>query len=289
MPTATNTANPTAPRNSSPAELDLFAAPTSTMSYLMGRHLAALAFVAFFVPAPAFAQEPGSPRRATEPAAPQAADASVGEATVSTDSRPRRRRASRARRRARLRLRASEPGVTFHVGDGSRQEARSATTASYLSSNLVLDPLCTAPCRTRLRRGVHRFALSRGRVGPVDAGNLRITRSGTLRGELQSRRGLRIGGWVTMAVGLVAGVAIGIGGGYAGASDDIGDDHYGFHYGYLGFGAGVLGATMVAGMIMTLMRDRATVEFTPRRRRRRGARSRATRPRPRAQQSVHRL
>jgi hypothetical protein len=110
-----------------------------------------------------------------------------------------------------LQLRASEPGITFHVKRGMTQGFGSGWISgrhgghALIAVNLTnYELLCTAPCTTSLPPGSYELGLSQGAGRVVAANTVTLVGNEALHGEYVSNQRLRIG-TLAVSVALVVG------------------------------------------------------------------------------------
>lgn len=126
-------------------------------------------------------------------------------------------------------------------------------------SSTAFAPICEAPCEVQVGAGQYQLGVSLGEREPAVVSDLlRLDSDMTLRLDYESRRGLRVAGWVIFGAGVVAGLGIVAAPLFTG--DDLADLPTESIYISLGVGVGVIVVATVVSLVMILQKDRATAE-----------------------------
>jgi hypothetical protein len=164
---------------------------------------------------------------------------------------------------ARLELKADQGGVTFHrktgsvhgVGTGWAAGKNGGPVAVGINANSY-ERLCTSPCAVDVAQGTYRLGLSLD-DGEVIAADRPLDLRGRMRldAEYVSNTEVRVLGWVLAGAGAVAGAVL---------MFQTGDPDHGITtHPYAIHGGVVVCVSLLAGTIMGLIGDRATVRATP--------------------------
>jgi hypothetical protein len=164
---------------------------------------------------------------------------------------------------AKVQFEATEPGLDFHEGH---------STGGYAH-------ICAAPCNATMALGEHRLALSVADHSPVEPDQVVVVRGpSTVTGSYTDRSGLRIAGLLVLGGSVLVGGIMMVAGVTGGGYCPIGSPGYvgppqgastkeactsSTDAGLLAAGAIVLGVGAIAGVVLALQHDKATVTVTP--------------------------
>jgi hypothetical protein len=110
---------------------------------------------------------------------------------------------------ARVRLEADVPELQLHRLASQHTAVIATSRGSAFGHAWSFDPICTAPCETRIEPGTHRLAISRGTGGPALLPAMtRIDGDSLLTLRYTSRTTERVAGWLTFGVGVAGGLAM---------------------------------------------------------------------------------
>lgn len=162
-----------------------------------------------------------------------------------------------------VRFEAEEPGTTLHRVTGSSVASATVFVGGRVGYGVSMansyERVCTAPCTFAAPLGTHELALSvPGRL-PLPADAVTFEHGGVLRGEYNSRRGIRAVGWTIFTVGIVGSLAL------LGAAAQVAEDDGGITESSRGkaMAYGSLGALVGAPLLslpFILQRDSAELE-----------------------------
>jgi hypothetical protein len=174
-----------------------------------------------------------------------------------------------------IRFVSSTPETDLHVRTRQATFAGAGYGGDWSDPNngtiRVYHRVCTGPCDATLPAGEHRFALSYQGMAPVEADRaLAIDGPATLRGTYEDRGPFRIAGWILFgaSVGLGAGMVLAA---LSQATRDCSGEMVNGgcvvdsspNKGLLVGGGVVMLVGTLAGVVLGLQRDRATIDVTP--------------------------
>ncbi|MGO8998219.1 MAG: hypothetical protein ACLQVI_33275 [Polyangiaceae bacterium] len=146
------------------------------------------------------------------------------------------------------------PGVPVNVeGDGARVQMDSFETNTHAS--------CVAPCSASLPPGMYTVGVGPGAGNIKGTQSVYVTGTGTIRARWVSRTGLKVGGALVLAGGIVGGIALLVAGASSESCDDYGDCSA--DSGLLEAGATVMVLGIAGGIVMLAMKSHPDVSFVP--------------------------
>lgn len=175
-----------------------------------------------------------------------------------------------------VRIEADEPGVTFQLrtGEESIQTVgwSGGRVRSTIGTALLYRPICTAPCQTTVPMGYQHIGLSRGDASVVEPDQpVNITGPGTLHGEIHSRQGARVAGWLLFFGSAGGGAALIVASlrtenvctsdGFGGGSNCIAEKT--IDGGLMGAGIATMLVGGLVGLGLTRISDHAEISFVP--------------------------
>jgi hypothetical protein len=123
---------------------------------------------------------------------------------------------------------------------------------------------CVAPCQAMVPPGMYEIGVVRGNGSPRAPQSIFIGQAGTVKARWVSRTGLKIGGAVLLAGGVVGGIALIAAGASANQScDEYGDCTSSADAGLIEAGLGVLVAGIVGGIVLLAQKSHQDVQFVP--------------------------
>ena len=174
-------------------------------------------------------------------------------------------------RKVAVHVEADEPGTQLLVKAGQGVVSGvgySFGGGAFVYGGRVMDyaALCSAPCDLGMPVGTHHLALSRGSGGVLAVDPVEIEQASTLKAHIESRKGIRVAGLLILTAGVVGGLVL-IG---TSISDQTTCDP-GFGCSTtrevdstrFGIGLAVLSVSTIAGIVMLVMHDKASIEVVP--------------------------
>ncbi len=175
-------------------------------------------------------------------------------------------------RKVAVRVEADEPGMQLLVKAGEGVVSGGGYSfggGGFVYGGRVTDYalLCSAPCDLGMPAGTHRLALSRasGGVLAVDP-PVEIEQASTLKAHIESHKGVRVAGILILITGIVGGLVL-----IGTSADDQTTCDTGFgcstttEIDSTRFGAGLAVLTLgtIAGIVMMVTHDKASIEVVP--------------------------
>jgi hypothetical protein len=175
-------------------------------------------------------------------------------------------------RKVAVHVEADEPGTQLLVkaGQGEVSGVGYAFGAGgFVYGGRVTDyaALCSAPCDLGMLAGTHQFALSRGSGGVLAVDPpVEIEQASTLKARIESRRGIRVAGLLILTVGVVGGLVLV---GTSTSDQRTCDPSFGcsttreVDSTRLGIGLTAVIVSTIAGIVMLVTHDKASIEVVP--------------------------
>jgi hypothetical protein len=175
-------------------------------------------------------------------------------------------------RKVAVHVEADEPGMQLLVKAGQGVVSGGGYSfggGGFVYGGRVTDyaVLCSAPCDLGMPAGTHHLALSRGSGGVLAVDPpVEIEQASTLKAHIESRRGIRVAGLLILLSGVVGGLVLI---GTSTSNQTTCDPSFGCsttpEIDSTRFGAGlaVLTVGTIAGIVMLVTHDKASIEVVP--------------------------
>ena len=162
---------------------------------------------------------------------------------------------------ARVAFKSEDSDVTLHVKVGEGVEV---INGHHLSS-LLYGTVCEAPCESDVEHGYYELALSKDGGKPIDVEqSINVDGPATIEGTYKDYTAVRVMGWIIMTGGGTLGTL------YAITPEDTCDysaeefdSDCGLTYPHMATGLIIASASIVGGLLMVLVDDKAEVSITP--------------------------
>ena len=160
----------------------------------------------------------------------------------------------------RLELKTDQAGLTFHRKLGTSQGYASGGFGGGTEVVTThLEQVCSAPCAVELPRGSYEFGLSLEGSRVLETGTeFELNGDTRLHGRVESRTGIRVAGWLTIAASIVVGAVVAV---YDRQRECDAADICRDRYPYMAPGIIIIAGGGALGAYMALQSDRARIDI----------------------------